>query len=127
MIAKFTLVALASVILLYSNASHSALTNGAVTVLMEKASSGVVYHVQKSRVKSESLVDVLSKMLVQKGRTSLVVVVVDDQIDIRSINNLRGILGKVGFSNARYFFKAKGAPRMADFLFGQVEVYEDNP
>lgn len=49
-----------------------------------------------------------------------VIAIVDDRLPLSTIDQVRGLIGKVGFTDCRFFLISLGGKRMGELIFGAV-------
>ena len=62
------------------------------------------------------LVDIINK----HGRQQALNVIADDHVTIGTLDNLRGLIEKIGFMNVNYFVASEQSTKMGELIFGKV-------
>lgn len=92
--------------------------SGPISVIYEIVQGRDTYKVNSRSVTSEELLNVLATQKGNRKPGRAIVVLIHEDVSLRKINNLDGIIGKVGFKNVRYFYYTKDRDRMLEFRFG---------
>lgn len=93
---------------------------GAVVVRIRQSSVGPSYWIGDKRMALPALNTELVEIIGRHGQHQAVNVIADDTVTIGTLENLRGLIEKIGFSNVSYFVASEASPKMGELIFGKV-------
>ncbi|NOS71597.1 MAG: hypothetical protein HOP33_16935 [Verrucomicrobia bacterium] len=116
-------------ILLLPGLSRAEATNARPVVVEVKFQNGKAsYEIESRSVRSELFLEALGVIIRRRGREARVIVIVDSRNPISTLDNARGIVSKVGFSEVHYFVMSAETQRMAEITLDHPAVpYSLNP
>lgn len=88
-----------------------------VSIVLRASEGETRYTINGEAVADTDLLRRLGKVYGRLGQTAPVAVIASTAVRIGTVANTRGILGKVGFSNVRYFYFSGDERRMGEISF----------
>ena len=87
------------------------------TVVVEKNDEIIVYIIGKRQVPSEALLDHFGRLIEEEGRKAQITIIFSDEVPIKNISNLRGIIQKAGLSNIKQYTFNPYTRKMVEIKF----------
>lgn len=95
-----------------------------IVVLVEKTPKGTVYHVDSKEVTGDPLRGIAEAYEKHGSDTNHpIVAIVDERLPMTMLDQIRGLIGKVGLVNVRYFLLTADREKVGEISFGRVFPY----
>jgi hypothetical protein len=97
-------------------------SNPVITIWVEKKGSAPAYYVDRKDVTADPLRGIANAYETHAGAKAQYPVraIIDDRLPLAMLDQVRGLVGKVGFTTVRYFLRRQGSLRIGEVMFGDV-------
>jgi hypothetical protein len=97
-------------------------SNAPITIWVEKKGSAPAYFVDGKDVTADPLRGIANGYEAHGGAKAQypVQAIIDDRFPLAMLDQVRGLIGKVGFTTVRYFLRSPGSTKVGEVMFGDV-------
>ncbi len=107
--------------------SAGGIENQYVTVSTDFVNEEMIYQVNSKSISYPDILNHLHKLYASYGEYPSVLVLIHQKTPMNIVSNLKGLIGKLGYKEIRYFYYGRGSDMMGEFEFKTAIPFSRDP
>ena len=93
-----------------------------IIILMKSEKNEIEYNINEQKFNLKDICNYLTQQILSEGKDKNIIIIVNQNVKISDVVNIKGILNMIGFSKVRYFYLGKDNQKMAEFSFNNPAI-----